>query len=66
MGRDNSIEVKDDLVDYSPTSRNIGLTCTPKFIGEERKRILKKERVSSKKQKKNARLLAEVKYFGML
>lgn len=38
MGRDNSIEVKDDLVDYSPTSRNNGLTFTPKFIGEERKK----------------------------
>lgn len=66
MGRDNSIEVKDDLVDYSPTSRNNGLTFTPKFIGEERKRILKKERVARKKQKKDASLLAEVKYFGML
>ena len=63
MGRDNSIEVKDDLVDYSPTSRNNGLTFTPKFIGEERK---KKKRVARKKQKKDASLLAEVKYFGML
>lgn len=42
MGRIDSTEVKDDFIDYSPTSRNNGLTCTPKFIGEERKGFLKK------------------------